>query len=73
MLVRLIPDQGGDGSVCGIIAMNDTGSNVLTLFDTDMPHLGNLQGYAGRAAIIIDASGTVNLFPMIVVEVDRLD
>jgi hypothetical protein len=47
MLLRLIPDQGGDGTVHGIIAMNDTRSDILSLFNTDMPHLGNLQGYAG--------------------------
>jgi hypothetical protein len=30
-----------------ITAINDTGSNLLTLFDTDMSALGNLQGYGG--------------------------
>jgi hypothetical protein len=48
MLLRLKPDQGGDGTVHGIGAMNDTGSEILSLFDTDMPYLGgNLQGYSG--------------------------
>ena len=46
MLLRLIPELGGDGTVCGIIAMNDTGSDVLSLFTTDLPYLrGNIQGY----------------------------
>ena len=27
--------------------MNDTGSAILSLFDTDMLHLGNDQGYTG--------------------------
>jgi hypothetical protein len=47
MLVRLIPAQGGDGTTHGIIAMNDTGSDVPTLFDIDMPYLGNVHGYNG--------------------------
>jgi hypothetical protein len=31
----------------GITVMNDTGSNMLSPIDTDMQHLGNLQGYTG--------------------------
>jgi hypothetical protein len=45
MLLRLMPQFGGDGTVHGIIAMNDTGSDALTLFDTDLPLLGNIQAY----------------------------
>ena len=71
MLLRLIPDQGGDGTVHGIIAMNDTGSDILSLFDTDMPHLGNLQGYAGWLGNIAIrfANGAINIYPKILVEV----
>ncbi|KAI9779342.1 MAG: hypothetical protein M1839_007450 [Geoglossum umbratile] len=47
MLVRLAPHRGGDGTVHGIIAMNDTGSDILMLFDIDMFFLGNLQSYTG--------------------------
>jgi len=47
MQLRLTPAHGGDGTVSGIIAMNDTGSDILSLFDTDIPHLGNIQGYRG--------------------------
>ena len=59
MLLRLTPGFGGDGTVCGIIAMDDTGSDMLTLFTTDMLHLGNIQGYAGWLAPtgVRDASG----------------
>jgi hypothetical protein len=48
MLLRLTPALGGDGTVCGIIIMNDTGSDFLTFVTTDLPLLGNIQGYAGR-------------------------
>jgi hypothetical protein len=66
-----MPNQGGDGTVHAVIAMNDTGSNVLSLFDTDMPYLGNLQGYAGWLGntMIRYANGTVNMRPMILVQV----
>jgi hypothetical protein len=48
MLLRLTPTLGGDGTVYGIIAMNDTGSDILSLFTIDLPHLvGNIQGYLG--------------------------
>jgi hypothetical protein len=72
MLLKLIPRHGGDGTVCGIIAMNDsTGSNILTLFTTDLPHLGNIQGYTGWHAPrgVIDANGSLTVFPTILVQV----
>ncbi|KAI9763427.1 MAG: hypothetical protein M1840_000508 [Geoglossum simile] len=75
MLLRLIPDLGGDGTVHGIIAMNDTGSDVLTIFDADIPLLGNSDGYAGWVGpvAISDASGAVGFFPKIRVEVQMVD
>jgi len=39
MLLRLTPALGGDGIVFGIIAMNDTGSDILTLFRSDLTQL----------------------------------
>jgi hypothetical protein len=71
MLLRLIPDRGGDGTVQGIIAMNDTGSDILSLFNTDMPYLGNLQGYTGWLGntAIRYANGAINIYPRILVEV----
>jgi len=67
MLLRLTPAFGGDGTVHGIIAMNDTGSNYLTLFNTDLALFGNIHGYLGCVlpTAIIDASGTITLFPTI--------
>jgi hypothetical protein len=61
MLLRLTPALGGNGTVCGIIAMNDTGSNILSLFTTDFPHLGNIQGYNGwhGQTRIMDANGGI--------------
>jgi hypothetical protein len=46
MLLRLIPELGGDGTIYGIILLNDTGSDIMTLLTTDLPQLGNIQEYA---------------------------
>jgi len=71
MLLGLTPRLGGDGTVHGIIAMNDTGSDILTLFTTDLLQLGNIQGYTGWHAPhgIRDANGTITVFPTIRVQV----
>jgi hypothetical protein len=71
MLLRLTPALGGNGTTIGIIAMNDTGSDILTLFNTDLLALGNTQGYhgwLGRTGIM-DATGTITFFPRILVQV----
>lgn len=74
MLLRLIPDQGGDGSVYGIITLNDTGSDILSLFDTDILNLGNFQGYNGWLGYteIGYANGATNIYPRILVQVQLL-
>jgi|SRR5579862_1772995 len=71
MLLRLTPGLGGDGTIWGVIAMNDTGSDVLTIFDVDMQHLGIYQGYAGwlGPVVIVGAGGVVGIFPTIRVQV----
>jgi hypothetical protein len=71
MLLRLIPALGGDGTVYGITAMNDTGSDLLTLVTIDFPRLGNIQGYAGWLAPtgVWDAGGNITFLPTILVEV----
>jgi len=74
MLVRLKPQRGGDGTIHGIIAMNDTGSDILTLFDTDLLHLGNIQGYTGWPGPVAvgNANGTVGVYPLIHVQVQMV-
>ena len=71
MLLRLTPAHGGDGTIHGVIAMNDTGSDMLTLFNTDLAVLGNMQGYTGWQVptAVIDANGTTTAFQTIVVQV----
>ncbi|KIN00500.1 hypothetical protein OIDMADRAFT_19556 [Oidiodendron maius Zn] len=71
MLLRLTPELGGDGTEYGIIAMNDTGSDILSLFTTDIPNLGNNAGYLGwhGPVAIIDANGSITLFQRILVQV----
>jgi hypothetical protein len=51
--------------------MNSTGSSILSLFDTDIPQLGNSQGYTGWFGNIAirNANGTVNSYPRIHVQV----
>jgi hypothetical protein len=63
--------RGGDGTVHGIITMNDTGSDILSLFHSDMQHLGNIQGYTGWQGVIgiHCANGTINHYLKIEVEV----
>lgn len=74
MLLRLIPEFGGDRTTHGIIAMNDTGSDLLTLFDDDFPFLGNTVGYSGwlGPVRILDANGNVPVFPQIRVQVQMV-
>ena len=71
MLLRLMPQRGGDGTVHGIIAMSNTGSDRLTIFDTDMPHVGNIQPYTGwrGQTAIRNANGTTDVYPEVLVQV----
>jgi hypothetical protein len=71
MLLRLIPTYRGNETTIGIIAMNDTGSDILTLFITDLLAFGNTQGYQGwhRVTGVMDATGTITIFPKILVQV----
>ena len=71
MLLQLIPELGRDGTVCGIIAMNDTGSDALTLFTADFPHLVNSLAYLGwnLLAAIMDSNGGIAFFPTFLVQV----
>lgn len=76
MHLRLIPELGGDGTFCGIIALNDTGSNVLTIFTTDFPHLGNTQRYNGGLlghGRIRDANDAAIVLPRILVQVQLVE
>ncbi len=47
MEVRLCPNLGRDGTRQGIQVLNDTGSNLLTLFYTDLAGMGPYQQYWG--------------------------
>jgi len=66
-----MPHLGGDGTVHGIIAMNDTGSDILSLFHSDLQHLGNIQGYAGGLGVIPIGygNGAIQYYQRIAVEV----
>lgn len=47
MEVRLRPNLGGDGTRLGIFVLNDTENSALTIFDTDLTQLGNIDVYYG--------------------------
>jgi len=57
--------------VIGIIVINNTSSDILSLYTTDLPLLGNIQGYTGWLAptAITDANGGVTFFPTLYVQV----
>jgi len=60
-LLRLSPDLGGDGTTIGIAVLNDTGSDYLTVFETDLPLLGNMEMYSGQRNPVTtrDANGVL--------------
>jgi hypothetical protein len=47
MKVRLAPRSGGDGTRHDISDLNDTGSDLLTLFYTDLMRMRPYQQYRG--------------------------
>jgi hypothetical protein len=51
--------QGGDGQWFNIEMMNDTGSDIMTFFDTDFAMLGDLSLYVPNweSVFITDANG----------------
>ena len=60
--MRLVPRWGGDGREFACTILNDTGSNTLTVFDTDLVALGaHLTLYFGYGPLIpiSTANGTV--------------
>jgi hypothetical protein len=71
MLLRLTLGLGGDGTIWNVIAINDTGSDVLTIFNMNMQHLGIYQGYAGwlGPVVIVGASRVVGISPTIQIQV----
>lgn len=62
MLLRLTPTLRGNRSIIGIIIINDTGSDHLTLFYDNLFQLGGIPaGYRGLGGEIdiLDASGVI--------------
>jgi hypothetical protein len=51
--------------------MNDTGFDILTIFDVDILFLGNFQDYVGWAGFVTigGAGGIVGVFPKLSVQV----
>lgn len=71
MEVRLCLGWGGDGTIQRIVALNDTGSDLLTLFYADLPYLGNYHQYEGwqQDVEVGTAGGRVETLLALLVEV----
>ena len=57
-----------------LIAINDTGSDILTIFYSDLGQL-NMEGYLGWLLLVgmVDANGVCAFFDQIIVEVRMVD
>lgn len=71
MEVRLCPELGGDVTRHGISVLNDTGSDVLTIFNTDLTSLGNHEQYTGWLGFvdICGCNGDVEMLLSLMVEI----
>lgn len=74
MQVRLCLGWGGDGTTHAINVLNDTGSDLLTLFYEDLPYLGKNQQYEGwqQEVDVQTAGGNVERLLTLLVEVRLL-
>ena len=72
MYVRLLTELGGDGTAWGISVLNDTGSDIMSVFNTDLLQVGGgIQAYGGWAGNkrIYNANGTFDICRTLLVEV----
>lgn len=71
MEVRLCPELGGDGTRHGISVLNDTGSDVLTIFNTDLMRLGNYEQYTGLLGYVYIGScnGDIEMLLSLLVDI----
>ena len=60
MEVRLCPELGGDGTRHGINVLNDTGSEILMIFNTILGNYGQYTGWLGHV-FIGGCSGVVEM------------
>jgi hypothetical protein len=51
--MKLLESQRADGTLARGSMMNDTGSDVMTLFSADFPLLGNQSQFTGRGQFIL--------------------
>ncbi|KFY15433.1 hypothetical protein V492_01986 [Pseudogymnoascus sp. VKM F-4246] len=75
MFVRLIPGLGGDGTALGISVLNDTGSDALSIFNSDVLQLGaGIQAYGGQVGMvrIINANGAADTCMCMLVEIQLI-
>ena len=65
------PGSDGIGQLLHIAVVNNTGSDVLTHFNTDLPHFGDMINFGGRllSVRVVDALGNIQVLPHLLVEV----
>jgi hypothetical protein len=71
LLLRLIPEYNSNEIVQELMVMNNSGSDLLTLFSIDLPFLGNIQMYTTwyRVITISNINGIVDLCLEVSIEV----
>lgn len=71
MEIRLCPELGGDGTRHGINVLKDTGSDILTIFNTDFMSLGNSEQYTGLLGYVYigGCDGHVELLLSLLVDI----
>lgn len=71
MLLRLVPELGGSEEIHGIVALHDTGSDYLTIFNSDFSSLGNSANYLGWIGTtnLMNAGGGIEVLRLIIVQV----
>lgn len=74
MEVRILTTRGGDGTVFSIFVLHDTDSNTLSLYNTDIAHMGTSNNYGGwlHPAEIHTATGEI-IEPLLLVETRYVD
>ena len=76
MEIRLDPVRGGDGiSIHRIAVIHDTGSNIMSIFDTDLAKLGDRQNFHGwiGPADVRNASGRTERFRRLLLQIRLID
>lgn len=75
MEIRLDPAKGGEGIAHAISVINDTGSCIMVILDTDLAQLGDTRSFTGWIgfARIVNSSGRAEIFRTLRLQVRLLN